>query len=128
MRTPAVLLACLALLLVACDGDDGQADPAEQLAAQADRVAALLEQGEECRALEAAETLGRLADGGNVPTEAASAASAWSQQARQQLACLDGGTQLLIGPLGTRQRSTLVAVSASQVRRKHENVKWVTKT
>ena len=81
----------LALLVAGCSGG-GDSDPADVIATQAERVATLLEQGEDCRALEAAATLQTLADEAALDQSERAAATRWADQARQHLSCDDPTT------------------------------------
>lgn len=86
MRSLPVLTAVLVLAAAACSGE--AADPrVEAVADQVERVAQLLDDGEDCRALEATATLQTLADDEALDQEARSAAAIWADQARQQLSC-----------------------------------------
>lgn len=86
MRRLPVLTAVLVLAAAACSGE--AADPqVEAVAEQAERVAQLLDDGEDCRALEATATLQALADDDALDQEARSVAAIWADQARQQLSC-----------------------------------------
>lgn len=84
MRRPLAVAAVLALSVVACGGDDR---PVEALAVQAERVPGLLEEGEDCRALEATATLQSMADEDSLAEDVRAAAGTWADQARQHLSC-----------------------------------------
>ena len=83
-RFPATVV--LAVLVAACSGG-GDSDPADAVATQAERVATLLEQGADCRALEAAATLQTLAEEVALDESAREAVALWTDQARQHLSC-----------------------------------------
>ena len=76
----------LAVLVAACSGG-GDGDPADAVATQAERVATLLEQGADCRALEAAATLQTRAEEAALDESAREAVVLWTDQARQHLSC-----------------------------------------
>lgn len=87
MRRLLVAVAALSLAATACTtGDEA---PVDDLAARADRVAELLDAGEECRALEAARVLQDGADDATLDEEVRTAAARWADQARQHLSCED---------------------------------------
>lgn len=91
MRTLAPMRRLLAtavlVVLVAACGGGGDSDPADTVAAQAERVATLLDRGEDCRALEATATLQTLAEDAALDESARDAAAQWADQARQHLSC-----------------------------------------
>lgn len=91
MRTLAPMRRLLAtavlVVLVAACGGGGDSDPADTVAAQAERVATLLDRGEDCRALEATATLQTLAEDAALDESARDAAAQWAERARQHLSC-----------------------------------------
>lgn len=86
MRHVLVLVTALAVLAAAC-GERADDPGAEALAGQAERIAELLDEGEDCRALEAARTLGTMAEDDSLDQDVQSAAATYADQARQQLTC-----------------------------------------
>lgn len=86
MRHVLVLVTALAVLAAAC-GERADDPEAEALAGQAERIAELLDEGEDCRALEAARTLGTMAEDDSLDQDVQSAAATYADQARQQLTC-----------------------------------------